>query len=67
MCVCVGGYSSNGLSEEELVSSLATLQSMAVTCECDMTVLRRRPAEEGVIAECLVRRIVQEDDFLEVR
>lgn len=62
-----GGYSSNGLSEEQLSSSLATLQSMAVNCEGDLKILRRRPAEQGVIAECLVRRIVDEDDFLEVR
>ena len=30
-------------------------------------VLRQRPAEGGVTAECLVRRKVEEDDFLEVR
>jgi hypothetical protein len=32
-----------------------------------MRILRERPAEEGVTAECLLRRKVDEDDFLEVR
>jgi len=63
----VGGGSSNGLSEDQLASSLATLQSLAVTCEGDMKELRKKSAEVGTTAECLVRRIVGEDDFLEVR
>ncbi len=50
-----------------MASSLATLQSLAVACEGDMKVLRRRAADVGVTAECLVRRTVGEDDFLEVR
>lgn len=62
-----GGCSSSGLSEEQLDASLATVRSLAVACEADMRVLRQRRAEEGVTAECLVRRKVQEDDFLEVR
>lgn len=66
-CSAAGGCSSNGLSEDQLASSLATLQSLAVASEGDMKVLRRRGAEVGTTAECLVRRIVGEDDFLEVR
>ena len=62
-----GGGSSNGLSEDQLASSLATLQSLAVACEGDLRELRRKPAEVGTTAECLVRRIVGENDFLEVR
>lgn len=62
-----GGCSSSGLLEEQLDASLATVRSLAVACEADMRVLRQRRAEEGVTAECLVRRKVQEDDFLEVR
>ena len=32
-----------------------------------MMLLRERAAKGGTIAECLVRRKVDEDDFLEVR
>ena len=49
------------------MSSLATLQSLAVACEGDMKVLRKRVAEVGTTAEVLIRKIVEEDDFLEVR
>lgn len=62
-----GGCSSNGLSPDQLAASLATIQSLAVACQGDVKILRERPAEEGVTAECLVRRKVEEDDFLEVR
>ncbi len=62
-----GGYSSNGLSEEELAASLATVQSLATASGADMVQLRQRTMEGGAAAECLVRRKVEEDDFLEVR
>ena len=62
-----GGCSSNGLSEDQMEASLATVQSLAVACRADMKLLRQKPAEEGLTAECLVRRKVEEDDFLEVR
>ena len=32
-----------------------------------MMVLREKPVEVGYMAECLVRKRVEEDDFLEVR
>lgn len=66
-CFILGGCSSNGLLEDQLESSLATLQSLAVACEGDMKVLRKRAADVGITAECLVRQTVGEDDFLEVR
>ncbi len=62
-----GGCSSGGLSPDELEASLATLQSLAVTIDANTSILRRKPAEGGLVAECLVRREVEEDDFLEVR
>ena len=62
-----GGCSSNGLSEDQLAASLATVQSLAVACQADMKILRQKPAEKGMTAECLIRRKVEEDDFLEVR
>ena len=48
-------------------ASLATVQSLAVSCQADVKLLRQRTAEVGLTAECLVRRKVEEDDFLEVR
>ena len=67
VCMYVGGCSSNGLSAEELAASLATVHSLAVACGADMKVLRQRPAELGDTVECLIRRRVEENDFLEVR
>ena len=71
-CVCspslsLGGCTSSGLTREELHASLATVQSLAVVCGADMMVLREKPVEVGYMAECLVRKRVEEDDFLEVR
>lgn len=63
----VGGCSSNGLSADELSASLATVQSLALACAADVKVLRKRQAELGDILECLIRRRVDENDFLEVR
>lgn len=48
-------------------SSLETLHAVSAACGADMTVLRRRPGEGGILADCLIRRKVDEDDFLEVR
>ena len=56
-----------GLNEEDLRASLATMQALASACGADMSVLRERQAEEGHTADCLVRRRVEEDDFMEVR
>ena len=65
VCVCVGAVS--GLNEEDMGASLATMQALASACGADMSVLRERQAEEGHTADCLVRRRVEEDDFMEVR
>ena len=65
LCVCPGAVS--GLNEEDLRASLATMHALASACGADMSVLRERQAEEGRTADCLVRRRVEEDDFMEVR
>lgn len=57
----------SGLTEDELSASLATLKSLAVSCNADMTMLRKKPADKGFIVECLVRQRASEDDFMEVR
>lgn len=62
-----GGCSCNGLSPAKFHSSLDTVHGLAAACGADMMLLRERAAKGGTIAECLVRRKVDEDDFLEVR
>ena len=47
---------------------MITLTSVAAACGADMLVLRRKTVEGGlVMADCVVRKRVEEDDFLEVR
>ena len=57
----------SGLSEEDLSLSLATLERVANDCNADVAVLRKKNGDVGTVAECLVRRRVVEDDFMEVR
>lgn len=57
----------SGLNEEDLRASLATVEALASACGADVSVLRERQGEEGHAADCLVRRRVDEDDFMEVR
>lgn len=62
-----GGQGDAGLTAEEMDASVATLQSMASTLECDCMRLRERKTADGLIAEYLVRRRAKENDFVEVR
>ena len=57
----------SGLNEEDLRASLATVEALTSACGADVSVLRERQGEEGRMADCLVRRRVEEDDFMEVR
>ena len=66
-CDILTGSVASGLTEDELLASLATLNSLAVSCNADMSVLRKKPADKGFIVECLVRQRAAEDDFMEVR
>lgn len=61
------GQGDPGLSSEEMAASVATLQSMASTLECDCVLLRERKSGDGLAAEYLVRRRAKENDFVEVR
>lgn len=63
----LGGCSSNGLSEDEMQGSISTLHAVAAACDADMTILRKRTVEGGLMSDCLVRKKVDEEDFLEVR
>lgn len=66
-CHTLTDSTASGLTEDELSASLATLNSLAVSCNADMSVLRKKPADKGFIVECLVRQRAAEDDFMEVR
>ncbi|XP_076339350.1 GTP-binding protein 1 isoform X1 [Tachypleus tridentatus] len=65
--VGMGETGENGLCEDELEASIATLQSLASSLEADCVLLRKKKAEEGMVAEYLVRKRAKEDDFMEVR
>lgn len=61
------GCSANGLQPDKMEASLATVASLASACNADFQVLRQKPMEAGTIAQVVLRRKVNEDDFLEVR
>lgn len=56
-----------GLNGEDLEASVATLSSLAQSLDAECLQLRRRTEEAGQVAEFLVRKRVQEKDFMEVR
>lgn len=62
-----GSASGSGLTEEELTRSLATLERIADKCNADLTVLRKRVVDVGLVAECLVRVRMGQEDFMEIR
>ena len=57
----------SGLSAEDLKASVDSLKLLAEACNADVVLLREKPAEEGTVAEYLVRNRVDENDFMEVR
>lgn len=57
----------DGLSEDELEASVATLASMASSLHADCALLRKHDFGEGYIAEYLVRKKAADNDFVEVR
>ena len=70
-CVyCVGESDcdgENGLSDDDLAASKATLQSLAESIDCDCTLLRQCSSENGKTEEYLIRRRNNCNDFLEVK
>uniref|UniRef100_T1JDP2 Tr-type G domain-containing protein n=1 Tax=Strigamia maritima TaxID=126957 RepID=T1JDP2_STRMM len=59
--------SENGLKSDEIEASVATLRSMASTIPADCVLLRQRKNDKGIIAEFLVRKQADENDFMEIR
>ena len=58
---------SPGLTEEEMTSSMGTLNKMAQRLNCECLVLRERREEGGVVVDVLLRSRVGEKDFMEIR
>mmetsp|Transcript_28154 Transcript_28154/g.57670 ORF Transcript_28154/g.57670 Transcript_28154/m.57670 type:complete len:588 (+) Transcript_28154:145-1908(+) len=56
-----------GLSDDQLMASLETVKRMSEACNCDMSLLQRRKAKRGWVAEVLVRRRAEEGDFIDMR
>lgn len=56
-----------GLAEDEFEASVATLKSLASTQEAGCKQLRQRQLEHGLTGQFLVRRRLDEQDFLEIR
>ena len=56
-----------GLKAEDLEASTATLKSIAETLNYEISKLRERPGEEGMIVEFLLRKKLDVADFMEVR
>jgi len=56
-----------GLSDEDLQASVATLTSISQTLGLEMARLRERKEQGGIVAEYLMRKILEPQDFMEVR
>ncbi|CAG9830081.1 unnamed protein product [Diabrotica balteata] len=59
--------SENGLLDDELEAAVATLQSLANTLECSCVRLRERKETRGIVVQYLIRRVLDQSDFLEIR
>ncbi|XP_041474619.1 GTP-binding protein 1-like [Lytechinus variegatus] len=62
-----GDGTKSGLSPDEVAASAATLERMAQSIEADVVLLRERDVENGTVADYLVRRRADDEDFYEVR
>ena len=56
-----------GLRPGDLEAATATLKSIAETLDYEISKLRERPGEEGLIVEYLLRKKLDIADFMEVR
>lgn len=65
--VGVGDGTASGLSTDDLKASVDSLKLLSEACDADIVLLREKPAEEGTVAEYLVRNRADENDFMEVR
>lgn len=59
--------SESGLQPADYDASVATLKSIVATLNADCVLLRERKVEQGLTGQYLVRRRVEQQDFLEIR
>ena len=57
----------NGLKEDEYAASVATLRSLASTLEADCVMLRETKVDHGLAGQYLIRKRLDQEDFLEIR
>ncbi|XP_018330152.1 GTP-binding protein 1 [Agrilus planipennis] len=55
------------LNEEEKNAAVATLQSLATSLHCSCVLLRERKDISGIVAQYLIRKLLDPSDFLEIR
>lgn len=63
----VGDGEDNGIDPEEYEASVATLQSLAATLDAECVELRKRPSDKGKTGQYLIRKRVDQADFMEIR
>lgn len=63
----IGDGEDNGLEPDEYAASVATLQSLATTFNADCVELRQRPSDKGMTGQYLIRRRLDQTDFMEIR
>ncbi|XP_061081743.1 GTP-binding protein 1-like isoform X2 [Conger conger] len=56
-----------GLDERDMEASVATVQSLSEQIDADLVLLRERSEAAGLVRDYLIRRRLDEADFLEVR
>ncbi|CAG9760782.1 unnamed protein product [Ceutorhynchus assimilis] len=59
--------SENGLLDDELGPAEATLHSLARSLSCSCVRLRERKETRGVVVQYLIRKVLDQSDFLEIR
>ncbi|XP_043283113.1 GTP-binding protein 1 [Venturia canescens] len=59
--------SEDGLKQDEYEASVITLQSLAATLEADCVLLRQTKVDQGLTGQYLVRKRLDQQDFLEIR
>ncbi|KAH1000459.1 hypothetical protein HUJ04_000364 [Dendroctonus ponderosae] len=59
--------SESGLLADELEAAAATLHSLADNLNCSCVRLRERKERRGLVVQYLIRRVLDQSDFLEIR
>lgn len=63
----VPGIEDPGLSSDEYESSISNLKSVSSQINAHCIELNRRKVDEGFAGHCLIRKLLSEQDFIEIR